>query len=467
MINRVLIRMKVVQLLYSYLLVEKRFMLESQPSAPTKEKRFAYNLYLDLLYLMTQIADNIVKRGGERPLADTRFIRKLLADDKIKSLKSKYSDGSFPFAGQIQPLTEIVKQSNIYKNYLKNLGSNDLPDDSVWAMIFDHLIITNPELNAVISRCENFSLSGVDRMRHLMSDTFTNFFASRDNLSDAIATLQKSLGMSRELYMSLLALPIAITRLKELQLDENRHKYITSFEDLNPNLRFVENELVATLNSDPVLAKWMADNPAIWGPDDMQIVKALLRAIEESDIYKDYMNFPVTDFVTDCEFWRNIFKHIIFSNRDFLEYMEDKSVFWNDDLDIIGTFLLKSLKRFEDGKRESAILPMYKDEEDARFGAELFTAVIRNKDAYKGMVDEYVNSSTWDADRLAFMDVIIIMTALAEILNFPKIPITVSVNEYIEIAKSYSTSKSGTFVHGILGAIINGLRMNGTLHKTE
>lgn len=467
MINRVLIRIKVVQLLYSYLLVEKRFTLESQPSAPTKEKRFAYSLYLDMLYLMTEVAGNIMKRGGEQPLADTRFIRKILADDKIKSLRIKYSDGSFPYRAFIDPLSEIIKESGIYKNFLKSVNADGLPDESVWSSLFNMIVAVNPELNAAFTRQENFSLRGVERMRQIMNDTFTNFFASRDNLADALKTLSQSLGMARELYLSLLALPVALVRLEELRLDENRHKYITTHEDLNPNLRFVENQLVASIASNPVVADWMEKNPGVWGPQEESVVASLLKAIHESAVYQDYMDFPATDYLTDCEFWRNIFKHVIFCNETFLEHLEDKSVFWNDDLEIIGTFLLKTLKRFEDGRGDDSVLAMYKDEEDARFGAELFTAVIRNKDKYKGYVDEFVNRSTWETDRLAFMDVVVMITAIAEILNFPKIPLTVSVNEYIEIAKSYSTSRSGVFVHGILGAIIDSLQADGTLHKVN
>lgn len=177
------------------------------------------------------------------------------------------------------------------------------------------------------------------------------------------------------------------------------------------------------------------------------------------------MNFPATDYKTDCEFWRNIYRYVIFSNPDFLETLEDKSVFWNDDLDIIGTFVLKTVKRFDSEDHAGALLPKYKDEEDARFGAELFADTVRNRDLYRGYIDTFVNASNWDTERLAFMDVVIMLTAISEIINFPKIPVNVSINEYIELAKSYSTPKSGNFINGILGSIVVMLNDEGIINK--
>ena len=177
------------------------------------------------------------------------------------------------------------------------------------------------------------------------------------------------------------------------------------------------------------------------------------------------MDAPVTDFKTDCEFWRNLMKQVVLPSPTLQEYMEDKSVFWNDDLEIIGTFVLKTLKRVEDGKMDSAIMAMFKDDEDARFGPELLTKVLMKKDSLRSMINSAVNGRAWDSERLAFMDVVIIMTALAEIMGFPKIPVTVSINEYIEIAKTYSTAKSGAFVNGVLATIVGQLQEEGKLIK--
>lgn len=467
MINRVLIRIKVIQLLYSYLLIENHFMIESQPSAPTKEKRFAYNLYLDMLMLMIRISERIEKRGGYRPLEDTRFIKKILADDKVKSLQMKFRVDEFSLQGVVNALAEQVKESGVYKNYLKNLDTDKGEDDKIWEQLFNLVISPNPLLNSAFTRRENYTIRGVERMKEMMADTFSNFYASRDNIDDAVNTLAVSMAKARELYFRLLLLPVELTNLREQQIDENRNKYITTAEDLNPNMRFVENALVSAIREDEDVLAYVEQNKLSWMSDEPRLLDSLLKSIMESDLYAEYMNFPATDFHTDCEFWRNVFKQIVFHNEDFLEMLESMSVFWNDDIEIIGTFFLKTLKRFEEsGQGDKVVLPMYKDDEDAAFGKRLFVDVVKNKDVYRRYIDESVKTDKWDSDRLAVMDVVITMAALSEIINFPKIPLVVSINEYIELAKSYSTSKSGAFVNGILHSIVTRLREEGKILKS-
>lgn len=456
-----------VQLLYSYLLIENHFMLESQPSAPTKEKRFAYSLYLDMLVLMTRIAEDIEKRGGYRPLEDTRFIKKILSDDKLKSLRQKYRHEAFQLEGAVAAVADEVKESGLYKNYVKQLGTEKGEDDKIWENLFTLVISRNAALNTLISQRENYTIRGVDRMKDMMAETFSNFYASRDNIDEAVKTLNLSMEKARELYFRLLLLPVELVNLREEQIENNRNKYLPTDDDLNPNMRFVENSLVETIRNDADVEEYAESRKLSWLPDDREVLESLLKEIMASEIYEDYMNFPATDFHTDVEFWRNIFKHVIFHSEDFLEYLENKSVFWNDDLEIIGTFFLKTLKRYEElGPEEGgAVLPMYKDEEDSVFGKWLFTDVVKNKDVYRSYIDDSVKTERWDSERLAFMDVVITMTALAEICNFPKIPLAVSINEYIEIAKSYSTSKSGGFVNGLLYSITNRLREEGKINK--
>ncbi|MDE7495453.1 MAG: hypothetical protein K2M67_01250, partial [Muribaculaceae bacterium] len=200
-----------IQLLYSYLLTENQFMLESQPSAPTKEKRFAYNLYLDTLVLMVRIAEKVERRGLGTPLADTRFITKIKADEKVRTLLHRYHMEHFPFEDIVAPLADIVKESAIYKRFLKDLGNFNAGSDAVWQEIFNIIISPYPEYNALIEKRENFTFRGVDRMKEMMAHTFVNFLATRDNLDDALAQLKRSLDKARELYLRLLSLPVDIT----------------------------------------------------------------------------------------------------------------------------------------------------------------------------------------------------------------------------------------------------------------
>lgn len=467
MINRVLIRIKVIQMLYSYLLIENRFMLESQPSAPTKEKRFAYSLYLDMLMLFERLSGLVTDKYGRYPLKETRLMKKLFGDDRMISLRQKYATDVFPFSPIEQYLAEKISSSTIYKDYLKNDDDKRQDDDSIWERIYDNIILPDPRLNALMVERENFTIRGVDRMKEMMKTTFSNFYGSRGNLTDALKSLDMSLGKARELYIRLLLLPVDLVFLREQQIEENKHKHLPTREDLNPNPRFIENELVERIKMDPALKSYIENGKYSWLSEDRPMMERLLKTIMESELYKEYMEFPASDLQADATFWRECYKQIILTDEDFLESMEASSIFWNDDLEIMSTFLLKTFKRYESVQPgESCVLAAYKDTEDANFGKELFSEVIRNKDVYRKYIDDSLIRDKWDTDRLAVMDVIITMTALAEILNFPKIPLVVSINEYIEMAKSYSTSKSGAFVNGLLKTILTKLKEEGKLIKS-
>lgn len=466
MINRILIRIKVIQILYSFLLVEKQFALASLPESPTKEKRFAYSLYLDMLVLMTKVAGEISRRGGDKPLDETRFIKRLKSDDTIKSLLAKYRTSPFQFEGMVEPLAEKVKESAIYKNFLKDRkdGKSGV-DAGVWNEIYNLLIFPDAAINEISARRENFTLKAAERTREMMNDTFTNFLTSQEGSSEALKALHESLEKARELYFRLLWLPVELTDMQERRLDERRHRHFVNEEDLNPNLKFVENALVEAIRNCEPVREYIEKKKISWEGEDRLMMEHLLKNILESEAYAEYMSNPVQTPKDDTDFWRFVLRRLIFNNPLFLETLEEKSVFWNDDLDIIGTFTIKSFRKFEEGKGREAVLDKFKDEEDERFGDELIKAVLKNKETYRGYIDEAIDRSLWESERLAFMDVVVIETALAEMLNFPKIPLNVTLNEYIEIAKSYSSAKSGGFVNGILGKIIVELKSKGVLIK--
>lgn len=478
-------------MLYSYLLVENQFTLETQPESSTREKRFAYSLYMNMLALMTQIASDITRRGGDKPLFSTRFITRISTDERVRALINRHSAGGWIFEDAENQLVDKIKESGLYKKFLKSEDPGSLSDEKIWQELFNTIIIPDPAVNKAIAEMENYSLGGVDRMRQMMEKTFVNFYTASDHLPDALKTLAQSMDKARELYIRLLDLPIALTNLAASDIEERRKKFLASAEDRNPNLRFVENELVNYLRHCDELDGELNKYGKSMTIDVEPMLRSLLRAIESSEYYQEYMEFPATDFKRDCTLWRNLYEHVIFNNPDFLEALEDKSVFWNDDIDVIGTFVVKTLRRINDqvnrmveeseksdeshadensiiskaAAERGILLPMYKDEEDSRFGSELFSIVVKNKDLYRQYIDEALDKKMWESDRLAYMDIVILMTAIGEILNFPKIPLNVSVNEYIEIVKSYSTAKSGQFVHGLLSTILSKLRESRVLQK--
>lgn len=282
-------------------------------------------------------------------------------------------------------------------------------------------------------------------------------------IEDAKKELNKSLDKAYELYHALFVLMIELTRLQDQRIDLARNKYLPTEEDLNPNTRFIDNELIKKLIDNKDLNEYLKEHPFTWQDDNM-FLRRMLDKIMNSDIYTDYMNGTTTDFKEDCEFWRTIMRKVILVDEEFVEILESKSVYWNDDIASMGTFMLKTLKRMED-RISDKMLPMYKDDVDKMFGEELFTYSVRNKKQYNELIDKFVQTELWDTERLAFMDRIIMIVAIAEIINFASIPTRVTMNEYIEIAKFYSTPKSGQFVNGILNSVVNYLKSEGRLLK--
>ena len=198
--------------------------------------------------------------------------------------------------------------------------------------------------------------------------------------------------------------------------------------------------------------------------NDQDFIKELYDKIVESDIYKEYMASADNSYEADRELWRKLYKAFVFNNDSLDQVLEDQSLYWNDDKEIVDTFVLKTIKRFEEKNgANQALLPEFKDDEDQEFARRLFRRTILNADYYRHLISE--NTKNWDLDRVAFMDVIVMQTALAEILSFPNIPVSVSLNEYVEIAKLYSTAKSGSFINGTLDGIVNQLKKEGKLAK--
>ncbi|MBR5118088.1 MAG: transcription antitermination factor NusB [Muribaculaceae bacterium] len=293
-----------------------------------------------------------------------------------------------------------------------------------------------------------------------------NFMLTRSIKSPEIAMkeLQQSFDKSYELYNYLLKLIIDLTDLQDRYLDEARHKFLPTHEDLNPNLKFVENELVELLRENEQLQQYIRDHKLSWRDNEI-FLKLILNKIQNSDIYHEYMENGSSDLDGDCYFWIQIFKRLLIDDDDLLEELESQSVYWSsDDLDFMGQFVIKTIKRFNDGSNQP-IMPQFKDQEDADYGPELFTATLDQEDLNTATIEKFIDSRHWDSDRIALIDRVILLVALAEVRSFEKIPTTVTLNEYIEIAKSFSSPSSSAFVNGVLNAAIRELKYAGVIRK--
>lgn len=272
-----------------------------------------------------------------------------------------------------------------------------------------------------------------------------------------------SLSKAYDLYNYMLLLIVAITHYASDRISFKSLKLRPTQSDMNPNLKFVNNRFAVQLANNSRLREFVEKSKADW-VEHSDILRRLLDDIEASDIYKEYMAVETSSYEEDRELWRKLYKDFIFENEELDALLEEQSLYWNDDKSIVDTFVLKTIKRFDENNgADQPLLPEYKDINDMEFARKLFRTAIANADEYRALMDE--NSKNWDMSRFAFMDVVIMQVALAEIFTFDDIPLSVTLNEYVEIAKYYSTIKSGSFVNGLLDSITKKMREEGKLKK--
>lgn len=271
-----------------------------------------------------------------------------------------------------------------------------------------------------------------------------------------------SLRRSYDLYYYFLLLIVEVTHLQEQRLDRRRHRYRPTEEDLNPNMRLVNNRLARQIEANLTLQAYVKEHGISWA-NETDFVKSVLDLILASEIYTDYCHSSDT-YEADRTFWRNAFRRLICGNETLEDALEDISIYWNDDIDIIETFVIKTIKQFTEGNGpDHPLLPMFKDNEDRDFAIRLLRLTMEHGPEYLARIDRHLRN--WETDRVANMDRIIMQMAMAELLNFPTIPVNVTLNEYIDAAKYYSTPKSGTFINGILDSVVQELKEENKLIK--
>lgn len=295
---------------------------------------------------------------------------------------------------------------------------------------------------------------------------YYNYRITRDIKSAAMARdeLQQSFEKSYELYNYLLKFIIDVTDLQDRYLDDAKHKFMPSHEDLNPNPKFVDNELVQALRDNETLQRYIQEHKITWRDNEL-FLRLMLNKIQNSEIYQQYMEGDSSDLDSDCNLWRQLFKRLLIDDDDLLEELENQSVYWSsDDLDFMGQFVIKTIRRINDGD-PNPIMPMFKDEEDSEFGDRLLAATIEQEELNEATIDRFIDRRNWDSERIALIDRVIMLVALAEVRNFEKIPTTVTLNEYIEIAKVYNSPSSAAFINGVLNAAIREMKNTGVIMK--
>lgn len=322
------------------------------------------------------------------------------------------------------------------------------------------------------------------------------------SVNDSLKTFGISLDRTYDLYMFFLGLIPALTD-KEAELVEIRKsKHLAKDYELNPNMRFVNNELSSILQKSVKINKWNDEKGLYWNDD---IIRHLLRLIHESDMINEYMNSEYS-LAKDVDFFTEILKKIVYKDEELAGYLESKSIYWDDELyyiekmdcdednididkideiitrcreenrysserlvsssvEVVKDFVVKTIRKIDSGSDvDSYIIPMYKDQDDERFGVHLLRQAIINYNEYLKLIENHL-SNQWDKERLPDMDVAIMILAITEFLHFPNIPVSVTINEYVELSKCYSTPKSSIFVNGVIDSVANYLKKERKILK--
>ena len=262
-------------------------------------------------------------------------------------------------------------------------------------------------------------------------------------------------------YMLLLLVEVGRISVRMLELRQARSKKLK--DGIKWSHKFVDNRFIIQLEANRQLRNYCSEQCLSWA-DQEEFVRSLYNKVEQSEYYQQYMASGTSSYEEDREVWRLIYRHIICNNDELSNLLEDMNVYWNDDKTIVDTFVLKTINRFtEDSISTEPLLPEYKSDADRDFATKLLHRALIGQEYFNGLIAS--STRKWELERIALMDRIILQLGLAEITSFPNIPLSVSINEYVEIAKMYSTPKSGKYINATLDTIAKKLLEEGKLVK--
>ncbi len=274
--------------------------------------------------------------------------------------------------------------------------------------------------------------------------------------------LQLSIRKMVDLYVLNLDLLIKVQRLAHKRIELSKNKILATKEDLNPNTKFIDNKLINILAESVSLEGYIELNKLdFWELND-EYVKIILDELQDSDLYKKYMSSEVNSANEDRDFIVNFFKEIIAPNEKLAEFYEDKMISWVDDIPFVNTWVVKTLEK-QSTKKPFILGNLYKDNDDKQFVSDLFRKTLLHQHEYDE--DIQAKSPNWEMDRISDIDMILIKMGITEFLYFPSIPVRVTINEYIELSKDYSTERSGKFINGILDKISKDYQADGKMTK--
>ncbi|MBP5476595.1 MAG: transcription antitermination factor NusB [Paludibacteraceae bacterium] len=303
-------------------------------------------------------------------------------------------------------------------------------------------------------------------VRTRVVQTLFAYYQMEDStLSSARKSLQKSYEDLYALYIHLFGFANELVRYAEQQMEESRARAKATHTTYMPDRRFLDNRFVHDLFVHHELRHWTEEYRLSWDAG-MNAVINIYRMLQTQPFFHEYMKLPETTYEDDRRLFRRIYQVLLPNNESVHHALEEMEIaldrnHWSTDFEVILSYVIKTMKQFKQEGDEPKLLPMFESEEELQFGLDLMQKTIENREAYSKLIDKYLRN--WEADRVAYMDRIIMLTALTEILCFPNIALEISLNEYIEIAKEYSSEKSHIFINGILDNILKEQNITGVI----
>ncbi len=292
---------------------------------------------------------------------------------------------------------------------------------------------------------------------------YAHLKSESDSLMASEKTLVASIDKTYDLYFQMLSLIVEVARYADERQQAAMQKKLPTYEDLNPNRKFVENSVVHLIAESDSVNDYLAAHKLSWARYP-ELIKALYTQLEQSEYYKKYMTSQERSFREDLALVTDFYTNELESSEMLEEVLDEQSILWNDDLGFALIMVTRTLSNMRPSHRDVKVLPKFKSEEDLDFAMELFEKAAVNYDSNLEVIEQFTRN--WDIERIAFMDNVIMVTAMAELVSFPSIPVKVTLDEYIEIAKYYSTASSSTFINGVLDKVVTMLTEEGRINKS-
>ena len=293
----------------------------------------------------------------------------------------------------------------------------------------------------------------------VMQSLYSYFSAKEDNMPVAERAMLKHINEVVELNLVIIALLLELVKHADSFYEEGKKKHLPTEADLNPNRRFVDNELIALIREDKALMDRVSRVSGIWLKNDHDIIRKLFAELHKSEQYTKYISSEEKGIAVDQRFIVNALNDVILNNELVHHILEERSIYWTDDLPFVATIVMGQIKEQKNMNPTSA----FKDESDEKFALKLFRNTINNNKEYEDIIVKF--SKNWELERIAVMDQLFLKMAFAEILSMEDLPVKVSMNEYIEISKYYGAAKSKLFVNGLLDNVVKTYTREGKIKK--